>query len=158
MANDTPRAVLGALVRKRREALHISMDELAMQAGVSRSTIHRIEHAHATRPMPAKLARVLNVIGVGPEELATVIDDDTYRGDIIHWLSRTEAVKNMGRTLRARPMFASLVNRPDFVVIDQETGEGIRVYGGGDKIATVLEAAGYLVTQPRASGDSGPAQ
>jgi transcriptional regulator with XRE-family HTH domain len=148
----TAHAALGALVRERREGLHISMDDLAQRARVSRSTIHRIEHGHKIRPTPAKLAQVLTVVQVTPDEVRSVIDDDEYAGDVTHWMERTNAVDLMGDTLQARPHMQTLVRRPDLIVINQETGEVAQVQAPealAQALAAILEQSGYLVTQPR---------
>ena len=57
-------ARLGALVREQREALGMSMDQLAKQARVSRSSVHRLEHGSDIRPTPSKLGRMLQVVGL----------------------------------------------------------------------------------------------
>jgi transcriptional regulator with XRE-family HTH domain len=76
---------LGALVRAKREALHLSMDELAVRARVSRSTIHRIEHSHDVRPTASKLARVLATVQIDPQEARAVIPwGAEYVGDVLH--------------------------------------------------------------------------
>lgn len=156
MADTTAaQAALGALVRERREGLHLSMDELAMRARVSRSTIHRIEHAHAVRPMPAKLARILTVVEITPDEVRAIEDDnddDDYLDEILHWMGKADAVESMGRALQARPHMQPLAARPDLVVIDQTTGEVAQIQAPealAAKLAAILEQGGYLVTQPR---------
>lgn len=148
----TAQTALGALVRERREGLHISMDDLAQRARVSRSTIHRIEHGHAVRPTPAKLAQVLTVVEVTPDEVRPLIPDEAYLGDVLHWMDRTDAVDLMGRALQARPHMQPLAQRPDLIVIDQTSGEVAQIQAPeplAEKLAAMLERAGFLVTQPR---------
>lgn len=145
-------AALGALVRTRREGLHLSMDDLAQRARVSRSTIHRIEHGHAMQPTPAKLAAVLTVVQVTADEVRAAIEDEAYVGDVIHWMDRTDAIETMGQALQARPHMQPLARRPDLIVIDQATGEVAQVQAPealAEKLAAMLEQAGYLVTSPR---------
>ena len=145
-------APLGALVRERREALRMSMDELATRARISRSSLHRIEHDHPVRATPAKLSRVLTVVGVTPDEVTGVITDPEYAGDVIHWMSRSDALDQMDQALQPRPHMRPLAARPDLVVIDQQSGEVAQVSAPeamAENLAAVLSAAGYLVTQPR---------
>jgi transcriptional regulator with XRE-family HTH domain len=147
--NPVPHAALGALIRERRQELHLSMDELALRARVSRATVHRIEHGHVVVPTASKLARVISVVEITPDEVRGLLDDERYVNDILHWMTKVDAVDTMGRALRAQPHMQPLSSLPDLVVIDNDSGEVARVFGGGERLAAVLEAAGYLVTSPR---------
>jgi transcriptional regulator with XRE-family HTH domain len=145
-------AALGALVREKREGLHLSMDELATQARVSRSSIHRIEHGHATRPMPAKLARVVSIVGITVDELRAVIDNEEYLGDVLHWMERSGAVDAVRRQLQPSGPMRPLdeAGKPDLLAIHGENGGMARIYSSGhvDELSAVLRQAGWLVTRP----------
>jgi transcriptional regulator with XRE-family HTH domain len=149
---NTTTAPLGALVREKREGLHLSMDELAMRARVSRSSIHRIEHSHATRPTPAKLAQVLTVVDITPDEVRSVLDDDEYIGDVLHWMERSGAIDAVRRQLQPSGPMRPLdeASKPDLIAIHGENGGMARIYSNGhvDELSAVLRQAGWLVTRP----------
>jgi transcriptional regulator with XRE-family HTH domain len=55
-------------IRRRREALNLSLEGLAHQAGVSTATVYRAEHArHETSE--ETLAKLAKALGVGVSEL-----------------------------------------------------------------------------------------
>lgn len=145
MTQTASHATLGALVRERRTQLGLSMDQLAQLARVSRSSIHRLEHGHEIRPTPAKLARVLAVVGIDADGVLAALPDDEYRGDVLHWLERAEQATALAGEIESAARFT-----PDLVVIGTDgTTVMIEVKGGGpDAIAAVLKSAGYLVTRP----------
>jgi len=68
---------LGALLRKQREARELSVRDLATRAGVSFSTIARIEQGLFDRPRPEKLAAVADALGLSQSEIMRLAG---YRG------------------------------------------------------------------------------
>jgi transcriptional regulator with XRE-family HTH domain len=78
---------LGARLRKQREALELSIRDLASKAGVPFSTVARIEQGLFDRPRPEKLAALAEVLGMnqteimrlaGYEPLSTLPSPSTY--------------------------------------------------------------------------------
>lgn len=70
----------GQCIRARREELGWSQDELARRAGVSRSTVYRLEVGTTTSLYPANLLSVLDALGlevtVGPESGDDAVPQD----------------------------------------------------------------------------------
>ena len=70
----------GQCIRARREELGWSQDELARRAGVSRSTVYRLEAGTTTSLYPAKLLSVLDALGlevtVGPKSEDGAVPQD----------------------------------------------------------------------------------
>ena len=143
---------LGHLIRERRQALNLTMDGLAERAHISRSSVHRIEHGHQQRATPRNLARVLSVVGIAAGEARANLPDDEYLSDVLRSLAG--AGREGGRTRHG--------HESDLYVIRDGTAVLMRPIGGGrvDAVADVLEAAGWLVTEPvartRASGAARP--
>jgi transcriptional regulator with XRE-family HTH domain len=142
------RVSLGTLVRARREHLRLSMDDLALRARVSRSTLHRIEHDHDIRPTAAKLAQILTVLEVEPTEVRDLIADDDYLGDILHWMERSGALVEVTQSLRPQPSLAALAaDQPSLIAMKDNhiatiSGTGL------EEIREALKAAGWLVARP----------
>jgi transcriptional regulator with XRE-family HTH domain len=146
----TSRTSLGMLVRERREGLRLSMDDLAGRARVSRSTLHRIEHDHEIRPTAPKLAQILTVLEITPDEVRVVLKDEHYLGDVLHWMERSSAFVDAAQGLRPRPALAHLAGAneaPDFVAI--KDGRTAEVRGDGlDELKEILKDSGWLVMRP----------
>jgi DNA-binding XRE family transcriptional regulator len=141
--NDMP--TVGQLVRERREALKLTMDAVAHQAHVSRSTVHRVEHDHEQRTQPSKLARVLTVVGVTPEQLRPRVDDPEYTRDVARWMGRP------ARPRVRRSRGTASADTPDLVALHpDDTYALVRVPSGRrlDELSAALETAGWLVTTP----------
>lgn len=148
MPRSASRTTLGLLVRHRREAARLSMDDLATRSRVSRSTLHRIEHDHDIRPTASKLAQILSVLKVAPEDVQAVIEDEHYLGDVLHWMERSAAFVDAAQGLQPRAGFAVLgVESPSFVAM--KDGHMAEVRGSGlDELKDALKAAGWLVMRP----------
>ena len=141
---------LGLLIRTRREQAHMSMDDLATRARVSRSTIHRIEHGHKTRSTAPKLAQVLVVLDIKPDELRPLIADERYLGDVLHWMEGSTAFANSNHGLRAQDSMSAL--DPDVAsdgLVVFKNGQMATVRGSGlDAVKATLKAAGWLIAHP----------
>jgi transcriptional regulator with XRE-family HTH domain len=126
------------------------MDDLATRAGVSRSTLHRIEHDHGIRPTAPKLAQILSVLEIEPDDVRTVIDDEKYAGDVLHWMERSVNCVSPSRTTGRRQEMTSpngVEDPPDLVAV--KDGRTIAVGGTGiDELSAVLKAAGWLTCRP----------
>lgn len=144
----TTRTSLGMLVRQKREGLRLSMDDLAEHARVSRSTLHRIEHDHKIRPTAPKLAQILTVLEIEPDEVRGYLPDERYLGDVIHWMERSAAFVDASQSLRPRGAMAHLADgSPAFVAV--KDGQMAEVRGDGlDELKATLKASGWLVMRP----------
>jgi transcriptional regulator with XRE-family HTH domain len=129
---------LGTAIRQRREARGLSMKELEKQSGVSRSTLHRVEH-DLMRPIPYKLAQILAVLENDAEALVAVADRD-YRAQVAKWRDRLRAVDS--KPLGAQPSAELVAVHPD------DTVARIQVHAGRrDELAAILGAAGWAVSR-----------
>jgi len=138
-------ARLGALVREQREALGMSMDQLAKQARVSRSSVHRLEHGSDIRPTPSKLGRMLQVVGLEADAVRAALEDSEYRDDVLTWMSRSDDSTTLVDELeRSRPS-----TTPDLVALHPD-GAVARIQGDDhlDEIGEMFKRAGWLVTRP----------
>lgn len=142
------RLSLGVLVRQKREDLRISMDDAAARARISRSTLHRIEHDHDVRPTAPKLAQILIVLGITPDEVRTVLEDERYLGDVLHWMERSAAFLDTREGLRPRAGLAALAGEGPALVAEKD-GHHIRIHGDGlDEVTELFKNAGWLVMRP----------
>jgi transcriptional regulator with XRE-family HTH domain len=136
------------LVRERREGMHLSMDDLASRARVSRSTLHRIEHDHETRPTAPKLAQILTVLEITPDETRVVLQDEKYLGDVLHWMERSSAFVDVAQGLRPRPALAHLAGDETALVAIKD-GRTTEIRGEGlDEITEGLKSLGWHVLRP----------
>jgi transcriptional regulator with XRE-family HTH domain len=154
---DAPHAVLGAIVRERREGLQLSMDELAQRARVGRSSVHRLEHGIRVTPTPSKLARILAVVGISDRELGELLPESEWRDEVSMWLARADrGDSDMAAYVEARRPASSAATQPDLVGLHADgTIVTIEVKASPearserlDDMTTALRAAGYLVTRP----------
>lgn len=138
------------LVREKREGMRLSMDDLAARARVSRSTLHRIEHDHAIRPTAPKLAQILVVLEIDPEEIRAVLDDEHYVGDVLHWMERSAAFADAAAGLRPRAAMAAIVGSEETPgLVAMKDGNMATINGDGlDELRDALKAAGWLVMRP----------
>jgi transcriptional regulator with XRE-family HTH domain len=144
----TTRTSLGMLVRERRESLRLSMDDLARRSRVSRSTLHRIEHDHDVRPTAPKLAQILTVLEIKQDEVRSLIRDEDYLGDVLHWMDRSAAFVDAAQSLRPRQQMAAIADGTPGLVAYKE-GNMAEIRGDGlDEIRDALKAAGWLVMRP----------
>lgn len=143
------RTSLGMLVRERREGLRLSMDDLATRSRVSRSTLHRIEHDHEIRPTAPKLAQILTVLEIDPDELKVVLNDERYLGDVLHWMERSAAFVDAAQGLRPNQTLSRLVDAEDPGLVVIKDNNMAEVRGAGlDDITDALKAAGWHVMRP----------
>lgn len=151
-ATDATKTSLGHLVRTKREKLHLSMEELSHRSGVSRSTLHRVEHDDDIRPTAPKLTQILTELKIEPEELRAFVEDEKYLADIEHWMERSAAFAAASGTLDARSAdLQKLASeaKPDLVAIKGEGVARIRHHGSGlEEITDALQAAGWDVMRP----------
>lgn len=148
----TSRTSLGMLVRERREGRRLSMDDLASRARVSRSTLHRIEHDHEIRPTAPKLAQILTVLEVEPDEVRVVLKDERYLGDVLHWMERSSAFVDVAQGLRPRPGLAHLAGAEEPGMVAMKDGNTVSVASvsgdGLDEAKDALKASGWIVMRP----------
>jgi transcriptional regulator with XRE-family HTH domain len=143
--STTTRTSLGMLVRQKRESMRLSMDDLANRARVSRSTLHRIEHDHKTRPTAPKLAQILVVLEIEADEILAVLHDADYASDVLHWMERSAAFSDAARALRPRVTVAG--EAPDLIAM--KDGSTAEIRGASlDELKDALKAAGWLVMRP----------
>jgi transcriptional regulator with XRE-family HTH domain len=83
---------LATLIRVRRRAVGLSMSALAERAGVSRSTMHRVEAATSPQPSPSTLASVLGAVGLLPGEVAGALGGGEWGTQVLAALRRWELV------------------------------------------------------------------
>lgn len=150
MPRDAPsRTSLATLVRERREGRHLSMDDLATRARVSRSTLHRIEHDYEIRPTAPKLAQILTVLEITPDEVrAVVLNDERYLGDVLHWMERSAAFVDATQGLRPRQALARLTDAETPGLIVHKDEHMAQISGTGlDELGAAIKAAGWIVTR-----------
>src|SRR5438876_3127344 len=63
---------LGSLIREKRESKGWSQEQLAEKVGVDSRTILRIETGETKTPQPYTLKRIVEVLGITPDELESV--------------------------------------------------------------------------------------
>jgi transcriptional regulator with XRE-family HTH domain len=128
--------------------MRLSMEDLANSAGVSRSTLNRIEHDHKTRATAPKLAQFLVVLGIRPAEIRSVLKDAQYLGDVLHWMARSSAVADVKKGLQPRQALAHLTGDVGDMVAMKDghqvtfTATGA---GGLDEVRDALRASGWRV-------------
>lgn len=141
-----PLTELGALIRVARQQQGISMDTLADQANVSRSTIHRLENSNDIRTQPQRLARILTVLRISPKQAEEILPDTDpgWKTNVLSWMGRLEsgAVENyLKATARAIDLVAV---RGDAVIM-------IEVRGSTEEeqhLTDLLRTSGYVVSRP----------
>jgi transcriptional regulator with XRE-family HTH domain len=76
---------LGENLRLARLRRQLSAEQVAERAGISRSTLHLMEHGSAGTSL-GKLVQVLAVLGLEPDLSGVGIDDVLGRNDVsLHW-------------------------------------------------------------------------
>lgn len=163
--SSNPLADLGALVRQRREGRALSQDALADLAGVSRTTLTRLERRHSKDvPSANSVAKVLLTLDIAVEEATSLIHDDKLAGELVLEMACIEQVHaiSMDAKRRRRPYARLIAQTPDLVAIHpdgtmlyievkQSSEESDR---RGEDLVRVLGSIGYLVTRPAGRGEA----
>lgn len=147
-------AALGNLIRRQREALGFTMEQLSDAAQVGRTTLHRWEHGEPGRINPTKLGRVLALLQVQADELDDVIEPETYREQVIRWMDTGQSVAEVRDFLRT---MGGGSGKPDLMVFSPTDGtmlyvqvktQGDNWEGARDRLCRSMEAAGFVVGMP----------
>lgn len=139
---EADHAGLGALIRRRREAKGLTMEALAREAGVGRTTLHRLENGVHGRPVPSKVARVLRVLDIGVGEVDGLVPDREFVAELSVWLDRDRHVETVIDYLaHAKAKVAEPTD--DAVLFLFAPGDGtalsVTVVASGDRCESVVE-------------------
>lgn len=158
-------AKLGAFVRDVRTQRRLSIRRLAEMAGISESTMHRIEHGPTasnvavTKPTPARLASVFRALELDEGDVRPVLaGDDEYADQVVYWMSNTS--ERVSEYAAGRRLPHVEPRQPDLVLLHPDGTVAIvevKTYGSSepdqqrarvDELARFGRAAGYMVTIP----------
>lgn len=149
MSQQPQAGSLAVLVRQRREAGGLSIDDLVARARVSRSALHRIERGHALRPTPPKVAQVLTVLGVEPDEVRQVLDDEQFADDVVRWMRPTRRFPDMSKGPLRASLIRALEPTAEPLLIAIKGDHATRLCGDGiEEVRAVLESAGWAFLRP----------
>ena len=151
MPRDATRHMtLGTLIRDRREKLRMSQVRLAQKARVARATLIRMEQDSEVRPTAIKLAQVVAVLRIEPDELSEVlVDEPVLLDDALHYMERAKAfVRVSNEESNTPPALRQVASEPPALVVIKN-GQMAEVRGqGADAVGGALKEAGWLVTRP----------
>lgn len=83
-------AELRAAIRRTRRAARRSMGSVAEEAGISRTTMHRLENGRS-RPTAGNVARVLVALGMRPRQVAAMVGQDPWGVAVLAWMTEQDA-------------------------------------------------------------------
>lgn len=154
MPDEIDTAKLGAAIREAREDAGLNMRQLAKRAGISESSMHRIEHGPATktaavkRPNSSNLARVFQALGLSQDQVRPIVGRGEWGDEVLYWMAQRQAGdETVRRALMPAPALVLL--HPDGTIIALE----VRAHGGEtdarlDELARAARELGYMVTVP----------
>jgi transcriptional regulator with XRE-family HTH domain len=152
-----PHASLGSLVRTKREAMGLSQQALADQAGVSRESVNRLENATGTwAPRPRKVAQILLVLEITVPEVTDTVDDPELYVELVSEMDRLAAADFRAYVTQQRTGWpvAGPATQADLIMVSPDGTTCIVEVKGARKVkhqvagdlAAALGEAGWIVS------------